>query len=61
MAERALARKSQLFLHSVLPVVDTHDQVVKKKFKRGKYVLTHTGLIKIFALVSLFIYFLKYC
>lgn len=53
MAERALARKSQLFLHSILPVVDTHEEVVKKKFKRGKFVLTFAGLIKIIALVSL--------
>lgn len=53
MAERVIARKTQLFLHSVLPVVDTHAEVVRKKFKRGKFVVTFAGIVKIVALVSM--------
>lgn len=55
MTERAIARKSQLFLSSVLPVIDTHEQVVKKRFKRGKFIFTYTGLVKILALVRVYI------
>lgn len=54
MAQRALARKSQLFLHSVIPVTNTHDELIAAKLKRGKFVFTKTGCIKICGIVSSF-------
>ncbi|KAF5274814.1 hypothetical protein FQR65_LT00397 [Abscondita terminalis] len=48
MAERKIiGRKSQMFLHSVIPVVNTHEELVKQKFKRGKFTFTITGILKI--------------
>lgn len=52
MAERAIHRKSQLIFNSVIPVTDTHEELVKKKLKAGKFPFTITSLIKVFAIVS---------
>lgn len=53
MAERIIAhRKSQTYLHSVLPVRNTHEELVKKKLQSGKFLFTITGLIKIAGIVS---------
>lgn len=48
----AAPRKSQLYLHSILPVTRSHDQVVSDKLKPGKFVVTPTGLTKALGLVS---------
>lgn len=52
MAERAIHRKSQLIFNSVIPVTDTHEELVKKKLKAGKFPFTITSLIKVVAVVS---------
>lgn len=53
MAERAIVhRKSQIYFNSVLPVRNTHDELVKKKLESGKFLFTITGLIKIAGIVS---------
>lgn len=53
MAERAIHRKSQLIFHSVLPVKDTHEELIKKKLETGKFPFTITGVIKILGIVSI--------
>ncbi|KAK9694325.1 hypothetical protein QE152_g33602 [Popillia japonica] len=53
LAIMAAPRKSQLFLHSILPVTATHDEVVSDKLKPGKFVVTTTGLIKAAGLIFL--------
>ncbi|KAK4885991.1 hypothetical protein RN001_002262 [Aquatica leii] len=56
MTERKLvARKSQMFLHSVIPVVNTHEELIRQKFKRGKFTFTVTGVLKIIGNVLLLI------
>ncbi|CAG9766281.1 unnamed protein product [Ceutorhynchus assimilis] len=51
MSESAInRRKSQLFLTQISPVYDTHDEVVRKKLKRGKFPLTKTGIIRMISL-----------
>lgn len=53
MAEQQInKRKSQMFLHSIIPVVDTHEDLIKKKLKRGKFTFTITGILKIIEIVS---------
>lgn len=52
MATRPLPRKSQLFLDGVLPVTVNYDELVAAKFKRGKFVFTVTGGVKIIGIVS---------
>lgn len=52
MAERAIHRKSQLIFNSVLPVKNTHYELVKKKLETGKFPFTVTGIIKILGIVS---------
>ncbi|XP_017778893.1 PREDICTED: uncharacterized protein LOC108564377 [Nicrophorus vespilloides] len=47
------ARKSLAFLQSVIAVTKTHDEVVKEKFKPGKYVFTVAANIKIAAVIIL--------
>ncbi|XP_072403193.1 uncharacterized protein [Diabrotica undecimpunctata] len=48
MAESAInRRKSQLFLNNISPVTDTYNELIKKKLKRGKFLETKTGIIKI--------------
>ncbi|XP_066263034.1 uncharacterized protein [Euwallacea similis] len=43
-------RKSQLFFSQISPVYDTHDEVVRKKLKRGKFLPTTTGIFKMSSL-----------
>lgn len=58
MAERKIdMRKSQLFLHSFVPVVNTHEELVKQNFALGKFPFTITGIIKLTGIVWVNIYF----
>ncbi|ENN74689.1 hypothetical protein YQE_08806, partial [Dendroctonus ponderosae] len=45
-----MRRKSQMFLTNISPVYDTHDEVIRKKLKRGKFPPTKTGIIKMISL-----------
>ncbi|KAF5301650.1 hypothetical protein FQA39_LY10697 [Lamprigera yunnana] len=54
MAERkVVGRKSLMYLHSFIPVVDTQEELVRKKFKSGKFTFTVTGILKIIGNVQL--------
>ncbi|XP_072403190.1 uncharacterized protein [Diabrotica undecimpunctata] len=54
MAESAInRRKSQLFLNNISPVTDTYNELIKKKLKRGKFLETKTGIIKIAGMLIL--------
>uniref|UniRef100_A0A6P7FGD6 Uncharacterized protein LOC114327789 n=1 Tax=Diabrotica virgifera virgifera TaxID=50390 RepID=A0A6P7FGD6_DIAVI len=54
MAESAInRRKSQLFLTNISPVTNTYNDLIKKKLKRGKFLETKTGIIKIAGMLIL--------
>lgn len=50
--ETPVPRKSQLFLHEFIPVKTNYNQLVAAKLKKGKFVFTKTGCIKILGCVS---------